>query len=943
MKNYTGVLLYCLSAFFLGELSRGAEIDYPSESEAKILFEKENPLIARYEDGFGDYRDFKEIYKECSSKGAETDADKLYLRGKMILNGHAPGIEQAEALVYLKKADELGNVAATAELARIYLYGLLVPFSSEIASSYAERAMGRGVLLGYHVAIALQRVGILTNLQRSNDLVERLEQERHDLILEKCRQGSFQGWLNLLNEKVMGPERFRDFSGAAELGRALKESGPKKSGVSLCLALGADGKTKQAEVLAKKLMRDGSLSALAGVVNKDSFADFENRKSRRSQLKLCSEKGGYLTKSIGMSIQYAHAQKQGSKEETEILRSKLLKAFRHTVLSGSGGMIAQYRGLMGKEEWEMLPLAEQIKFTRALLLWDTPNERDVLSLMFLLAKSDSRAPIGELRTWAHYCVYHKITIPGAIYPNLPGEMVSDRGFGELKKRSEKGDMKATLACARYHNPFFQLNRDKGDSQKALQYYRGLGKELPEVFGEVIQMLIYESQQNLEEGLEELHSFAKRGVELGDPRSMVALAGFYFTPTKNTEWYRAANEMVGGADSQRAISLLERATSLGSREAVDFLVSLYQGKWTRDVKLDNQKLLHWCRRGRALGVPYSLGFLGTFYDPSSSRTRTAVVGGPDLEKAIEIYEEAVQAGSGWAAQRLGHMNFGHVDGLSENLHQAYHWFLIGQRLKDPLATAVLATFYLPEKESEYEEIEAVVGKLDPEKAARNVQVAIKMGNTYAMTVLAKYHLQGKLGERSSVEEGLRLFEKAAEKNHWAALRGLYEIYSPVTATSYPKATKFVGGSDAAKAITYLEKLLERKSGYACMRMGELIELGEHPSETEIKTALGWFERGFRYGTKKCARYHAACVGMRVGLVEEFGERSLAMIEEYVTVYPKDSGGWDAYAALLARSGRFEEAIKKEKRAIKEASKGFPEKIDAYKKHLKNYQQGKAWSE
>jgi len=73
----------------------------------------------------------------------------------------------------------------------------------------------------------------------------------------------------------------------------------------------------------------------------------------------------------------------------------------------------------------------------------------------------------------------------------------------------------------------------------------------------------------------------------------------------------------------------------------------------------------------------------------------------------------------------------------------------------------------------------------------------------------------------------------------------------------------------------------------------------------------------------------------------GPRALALAEQLVAWKRDDRAYLDTYAAAYAELGRFDDAVKTQRRALDGLGRGALR--DDYRRHLKSYEEGKPWRE
>ena len=184
--------------------------------------------------------------------------------------------------------------------------------------------------------------------------------------------------------------------------------------------------------------------------------------------------------------------------------------------------------------------------------------------------------------------------------------------------------------------------------------------------------------DIQKGIEWL----KKGVESNSTDAMVWLSRIYLYSKDNEDFKSYQNP-------SKSIELLQKAINHGSGDAYALLgMEFFNGT---NVNKDDKKFFEYSQKAYELRDQDGANNLGACYQQGLGCER-------NINKAIEIYQEAVKLGSGLAAKNLF---FIFRNGDSQNdipinydRDKAKYYLLEGARLNDPIALLNLSFQYYP---------------------------------------------------------------------------------------------------------------------------------------------------------------------------------------------------------------------------------------------------------
>ena len=173
---------------------------------------------------------------------------------------------------------------------------------------------------------------------------------------------------------------------------------------------------------------------------------------------------------------------------------------------------------------------------------------------------------------------------------------------------------------------------------------------------------------------------KKGVESNSTEAMVLLSQIYLSSIDD-EGYKSYR------NPSKGIELLQKAINHGSGEAyAQLAMEFFSGI---NVNKDDKKFYEYSQKAYELRIQDGANNLGYCYQQGIGCER-------NINKAIEIYQEAVKLGSGIAAKNLYYI-FRYGDSQNDipvnfDRGKAKYYLLEGARLNDPIALLQLSKHY-----------------------------------------------------------------------------------------------------------------------------------------------------------------------------------------------------------------------------------------------------------
>jgi len=239
--------------------------------------------------------------------------------------------------------------------------------------------------------------------------------------------------------------------------------------------------------------------------------------------------------------------------------------------------------------------------------------------------------------------------------------------------------------------------------------------------------------------------------------------------------------------------------------------------------------------------------------------TGVAGRLDLARAIEIYGEAVDAGSHEAANDLGNIYWSGADGIASDLNVAAQWYERAVAMGNVWARVNLADLLSNGNDSVPQ---------DPERARVLFAEAFELGNVDAAVSLAYLHWDG-VGGPVDYDSARMLLETAMAEGHVGALNDLGVMYESGlgVAVDYDQAIEFytrgVALGDALPASNLA---------------GLFLDPDEGPSD--VVEGLAWCYAAIELATDPDDEdsYRSDCTEYAVDLTEEQRNSALARTRE-----------------------------------------------------------------
>lgn len=198
---------------------------------------------------------------------------------------------------------------------------------------------------------------------------------------------------------------------------------------------------------------------------------------------------------------------------------------------------------------------------------------------------------------------------------------------------------------------------------------------------------------------------------------------------------------------------------------------------------------------------------------------------DQEKAIRLFEKALQLGNKNSLNNLGNLFL--LD--KPNIEKAKYYFQIGTFMENPESYHCLGELYLYHLK-------------DFKSARQNFTKAAKFGYSKSINKLGEMFLKG-IGTEKNKEYAMEHFKNAAELNNDSSLNYLGEIY--------------IGGvrvyQNYEKAKEYFLQAIELGNSDAMNNLGEIYLLGVSKDGKNLDLAAKYFEMAAALGNSKSLHY------------------------------------------------------------------------------------------
>ena len=292
---------------------------------------------------------------------------------------------------------------------------------------------------------------------------------------------------------------------------------------------------------------------------------------------------------------------------------------------------------------------------------------------------------------------------------------------ELQQAAEKGNPAAQWMLG-------WLLSDRKDNTEALKWYR---KAADQGFqpAQRILSVIYANGLGVQKDQAEADLWLKKALV---PREMSDLEQVAYELLENP------------ALRAHALAFCRRKAEAGDAYSQLLLGGSYLHG--RGVPKDVKTGLEWLLKAAAQGQVTAQVYLGVLYRGSEGVAR-------DPAKAVDWLRKASENGSVNAMKLLGTM-YMEGDGVPEDMKEGFKWYsLAGDKYADPVAQAVLGTFY---------EIGDVCEK-DAGRAMRLFRLSAEHGEALGQWMLGLAYYKGELVSRDE-KEAAKWLEKAAAQGH-----------------------------------------------------------------------------------------------------------------------------------------------------------------------------------
>lgn len=304
------------------------------------------------------------------------------------------------------------------------------------------------------------------------------------------------------------------------------------------------------------------------------------------------------------------------------------------------------------------------------------------------------------------------------------------------------------------------------------------------------------------------------------------------------------------DYAGALRLFERATSMGSKAAMNGLGILYMNGW--GVAKDYTQARQWLEMGAAADEPVAMTNLGRVYANGWGVSQ-------DYGRARQLFEKAAATGEPAAMTQLANLYLNGW-GLAKDYAQARQWLEKGAAAREPASMFGLGLLYQ----------NGWGVSQDYAQARQWYEMAAAAGNTNAMSQLGLLYQTGR-GVSQDYTQARQWYEKATAAGNADAMNHLGVLYhhgwgvpqdytqarqwyEKGAAAGKPDAMNNLGvlydqglgvAKDAAQARQWFEKASAMNSSEAMANLGRLYQNGRGVSQ-DYTQARQWFEKAAAAG-------------------------------------------------------------------------------------------------
>lgn len=262
------------------------------------------------------------------------------------------------------------------------------------------------------------------------------------------------------------------------------------------------------------------------------------------------------------------------------------------------------------------------------------------------------------------------------FEGSPYEQNKEKAMRLLDKIKDKDNPYYNYAMGEVY--LFGTDKIDMDIDKSIDFYTKAFNKGRRYSAYRLQSIYASGYNNAKKDLKKSVEWLNRGIESNQVDCMTEMGLLCLSEDSVVKDYN---------NPQRGIELLKKASLHGDGRAYFYLGNYYnEGKYL--PKDDNKAFVNW---EKSANLKYKDGYTNLAYCYLQG-----IGCEKDKQKAIELYDKAVEKGSGFSANKLYYSYYNGVDGVKKNNEKAKKYLLKAAELNDPWGCFNLANHYYDER-------------------------------------------------------------------------------------------------------------------------------------------------------------------------------------------------------------------------------------------------------